>query len=88
MNRTPYLIDFDPEVSDKDLSNDRVLELKNGNKVHIKKQDPYGFWRVSMERGQIPDTLKGEYTSANEAEKAVRHYLMNDHRRTVEAVKQ
>jgi len=70
--------------SDKDLSNDRTLKLDN-NTVHIRKSDPYGFWSISMERGQIPHKLKGHYTSFTEAEKAIMHYL-NEKGREVKEV--
>lgn len=61
-------------TSTKDLSSDRVFNLDN-NKLHIRKSDPYGFWTVSYERGQVPESIGGQYTSPMEAEKAVLTYL-------------
>jgi hypothetical protein len=71
---------------DKDLLLKRSYTLKNGNKVNISKTDPYGFWEVHMEKGQLPDKLKGQYTTPMEAEKAVTSYFNDDWRREIVAV--
>lgn len=46
----------------KDLSSERSVSLDNGNKLFIRKYDPYGFWRISYEHGQLPQKLLGQYT--------------------------
>ena len=68
---------FDLEGSDatRDLGRHRTLALENGNKVHFKCHDPFGFWTVNFDKGQMPDALSGHYTSFEYAEKAVRAYL-------------
>lgn len=65
------------ERSDKDLSLDRTMNLNN-NVVHIRKDGPYGFWFISLEKGNLPVHLKGSYTSFYEAEKAVTLYYVNE----------
>ena len=65
-----YTEDFGPN----DASIDRTIELEN-NVIHVRRSDPYGFWRCSYERGAIPQELKGSYTSYYEAEKAVLAWL-------------
>lgn len=71
------MFDMIDERSDKDLSLDRTMDLGN-NVVHIKKEGPYGFWFISLEKGQLPNQLKGSYTSFLEAEKAVSFYYINE----------
>lgn len=66
------MIDFTDR--DRDLSTDRVYELDN-NKLRYRKTDPYGFWVISFERGQVPEHLRGNYTSAAAAEAAITRYL-------------
>ena len=76
------MFDMIEAKSDKDLSNDRTMKLNN-NMVHVYKQDPYGFWFVKLEKGQIPDKLKGAFTSFYEAEKAVTYYYRDEKGRQV-----
>ena len=76
------LLDHD---SDKDLANIRILDLDNGNKIKVTREDPYGFWYVSYEKGQIPESLKGSYTSFDEAQKAINTYLINKKREVTSA---
>jgi hypothetical protein len=61
--------------SPRDLSKTRTLTLQGGNAINITSTDPFGFWYISWERGQLPEYLRGAYTSASEAEKAVNVYL-------------
>jgi hypothetical protein len=60
---------------DRDLRNKRSIELTNGNKIHFERSDPYGFWKVHYDKGQVPVKLQGQYTSFEQAEMAVRGYL-------------
>jgi hypothetical protein len=45
------------------------------NILHAKRQDPYGFWTIHFERGEIPAELKGSFTSFGEAWKRIEIYL-------------
>lgn len=54
----------------------RKVELEN-NTVHIRCEDPHGFWYVSLEKGQVPDFLKGAYTSFDQALRDVNIWLKN-----------
>lgn len=54
----------------------RTVEIDN-NKVHIKCEDPYGFWYVSLQKGQVPDKLKGAYTTFEKALSDVNLWLRN-----------
>lgn len=40
------------------------------NTVHIRCEDPYGFWKISLEKGQLPEKFKGEYTTLTQAIRA------------------
>jgi hypothetical protein len=63
--------DFD-EV--RDASTDRTFVLDK-NVLHVRREDPYGFWLCKYEKGGVPEELKSAFTSFDEAEKAVRNYL-------------
>lgn len=68
----------------RDLGANRVIELDN-NKLHVQRKDPYGFWEIHFDKGQIPDDLKGRYTSFDEAKKAIDVYL-REKKREIKAV--
>lgn len=59
----------------KDLDGRRSVTLENGNKLIIERTDPYGFWKVHYEKGQIPDKLSGLYTSYDRAMVDVNSYI-------------
>ena len=65
--------DFDFE---EQLVNKRAVTLKNGNTINFVRSDPYGFWTVHYEKGQMPDHLTGQFTSYDRAETAVKAYLL------------
>lgn len=60
--------------SDKDYSRVRTLDFGT-NRIHIECTDPFGFWYIKIERGQLPEKLRGAYTEFDKAEAAVKHYL-------------
>jgi hypothetical protein len=45
------------------------------NILHAKREDPYGFWTIHFERGEVPDFLKGTYTSFSECWKKMAQYI-------------
>lgn len=59
---------------DEELDN-RFVTLENGNKIHIKRTEPHGFWKINYDKGQIPISLQGLYTSYNTALNAVTQYV-------------
>lgn len=52
----------------------KKLELEN-NTLSMKRTDPYGFVKISFAKGQVPEHLRGDYTSFEEARKAIDVYL-------------
>lgn len=54
--------------------NERMVELKTGNKVFLRREDPFGFWYFSYERGKVPADLQGAFTTVSLAERALTHY--------------
>ena len=66
---------FDDFTGDNDITNVREITLDNGNKLFLRRQDPYGFITFGLERGQLPEWMRGHYTSWKEAQKAVQQYL-------------
>lgn len=66
---------LDELVGPNDITSVREIPLDNGNILFLKRNDPYGFFTFSLARGQLPDWIKGQYTSLSEAKKAVQKYL-------------
>ena len=65
--------------SPKDLKKERrvVLESRDENDYKVTQKDtcPYGHWYISRDKGQIPEQLKGAYTSFERALADVKIYL-------------
>ena len=78
-------MDIDDFFGDKDLSNDRKFVLDK-NVLHVRRLDPYGFWKCSYEKGPVPAELSGEYTSFDEARKAIEYYLKSRNKDLKEVV--
>lgn len=55
--------------------NKRTMTIPNGNKIHFERTDPYGFWYVHHDKGTMPDSMTGAYTTYDQAERAVMAYL-------------
>lgn len=54
----------------------RTIELENGNKLNLTAKDPYGLIYLSLEHGQLPDSLKGAaFTDWGQAERAAQTYI-------------
>lgn len=64
-------------LGDKDLSRHRIVELDNGNKVHLERRDPYGFIHAWLDKGAWPvsSALNGVFTSWERAYNAVDRYV-------------
>lgn len=52
----------------------RVFELDNGNKLIAIQSDPYGFWRLHLEHGQLPERFQGDYSYWDAVVKDVERY--------------
>jgi len=62
------------QLGDKDLSKTRVFDLENGNKLIAKQTDPYGFWRLHLEKGELPKWLDQDFNEWGQVLKAVDRY--------------
>lgn len=83
MNRqTAYSSDYFDET--RDTPRTRTILLDNGNKLHVTASDPYGLFTIHFDKGQIPESLSGQYTSYDEAMKAIKVYLQNKKKEIVE----
>jgi hypothetical protein len=59
-----------------DQSNHRVYDLENGNKLHLKRVDPYGFVYLSLDKGQLPAGYADvAYTDWHNARVAAEKYI-------------
>lgn len=65
------------EIEDQgpnDISSVREIQLETGNILFLKRTDPFGFFKFSLNRGALPEWMKGDYTSLSEAHKAIQQY--------------
>lgn len=65
------------QEGDKDLSRHRIVELDNGNSIHLERRDPYGFIHCWLASGTFPEKspLNGVFTSWDRAFTAVDGYI-------------
>lgn len=61
----------------------KEIILKDG-KYNLTRLNPYGFIKISAERGQVPESLQGSYTTYDQAEVALRAYLGSKGREIIE----
>lgn len=59
----------------EDLTNRRSVTIGD-NKLNFTRTDPYGFWIISYEKGQLPRELTGVYTSFQNALKEAQSYIV------------
>ncbi len=78
-------MDIDDFFGDKDLSTDRKFVLDK-NVLHVRRTDPYGFWNCRYEKGDVPEELKGSFTSFDEAKRAVENYLQKNKKELKELI--
>lgn len=58
------------------VTSQKTYDLEGGNKIHAKRLDPYGMIHLNGDRGPLPETLMGAFTSYDEAERAINAYLV------------
>lgn len=63
----------------RDLPKIYEIKLKN-NSVRIEKFGPYGHYRVSYDKGNTPNALRGSFLTLADAKQAIRNYLQFDGR--------
>lgn len=72
-----------------ELSNSVIDEQKleiEGSVYWIKASNPHGFYALSIEKGRLPDNLKGKYTSKRGAEMDLRGYLADKNKSQIPAI--
>ncbi len=62
----------DYEQSEDNL---RFWYLSNGNCLRATKSDPYGFWKLSLQQGQMDSAYAGDYSMWTELLEAITKYL-------------
>lgn len=67
----------DPDPN-KDLGRKRTLKTETCI-ITFECRDPYGFWKISTDKGTLPVYLRGEYTTFASALRDVNRYV-NDQR--------
>lgn len=44
---------------------------------NIVRDTIFPFWRIRMDKGQVPPALSGQFTSRSKAEEVVNHFIAN-----------
>lgn len=65
---------MDPFSLQPDLETTKVIEMDK-NKMYIKRVGAHGFWRLNLDKGQLPDHMLGDYTSADRAIEAAKLWI-------------
>lgn len=66
----------------------RLFELENGNKLWAVQSDPYGFWALHLDKGQLPEKFQGQYSTWDAVKKDVERYQTLRNLAVVEVVSQ
>lgn len=75
------MTNFDPNTTSR-----RIYDLEGGNKLHCERKNPYGFISIHQDKGAVPPQLSGDYTSYDEADKAIRVYLNEKQKAVLEVI--
>jgi hypothetical protein len=67
-------VDF-ADFNGNDQANHRVYQLENGNKLHLKRTDPYGFIYLNLDKGMMPAAYTGAYSDWSQARLAAEKYI-------------
>lgn len=70
--------DSDTTDPSRDLPNIREVHLDNGRTFKMKRINPYGFVVFEWDRGPVPHELSGQYTSFDNARKALTLWINNN----------
>jgi sulfur relay (sulfurtransferase) complex TusBCD TusD component (DsrE family) len=52
------------------VSEDKVVYLSTGGVLHFRKDPRFGRWSIKPDAGQVPESLRGSYTTYQEAYRA------------------
>ena len=61
---------------DKDMPEERRIKWTEKNDLIAYQEPVRGYWVLKTEIGQLPEDLKGSYTSFKNAEEGVKAYLL------------
>jgi hypothetical protein len=73
------------EVGPDDIPDDRIITLSNGNKLHVVRGGRWGHFTIHYDKGQVPETLKGTYTTFEAAMLAITTYLTSKNKEIKDA---
>lgn len=69
---------IDHHDPDRDFPfNHGELHVVGGQKIHMKKSGPFGHWFLNLDKGTLPDSYTGAYTSYQKAYEAALLYAKN-----------
>lgn len=64
----------DPE---RDHPRERIIEVPEGAPFILEHYGPHSFWFVRRKHGQVPEKLKGAFTTIQQARLAVDMYIQS-----------
>jgi hypothetical protein len=67
------MYDFNDIDKQRDLAKNRPVTLEDGTKLFVrqKESNPWGLWTIHPEKGKAPKMLDGQFTTFNDAYKAI-----------------
>lgn len=74
----------DPAQDPAEYSKHFILD--DGLKIDAIKKNPYGFWSFKYKSGALPEDLKGQYTSFDMLQKALKSYVIETKRKIVQVL--
>ncbi len=79
---------YDEDHQDPTRDYSRVIEFKfEGNILRAKRTDPFGFFKFSLDKGQLPKEYQGFYTDPFEVEKAATAYFQERGKQVTEVLR-
>jgi hypothetical protein len=65
---------YDDHVQENNMGRIRTIKTETCI-ITFKRTDPYGFWYISLDKGQLPENLRGAYSTFDKAFKDIDRYI-------------
>lgn len=65
---------YDDEMVSNNMGKERTIKTETCI-IKVTCKDPYGFWFISLDKGQIPEWLRGAYSTFDKAFADINKYI-------------
>ena len=72
--------------SEKDLPNQKNYTIFD-KEYMAHRTDPYGFWHLTTDKGEVPEVLGGQFTSTIEIDRAITNYIADENHKKAQTSK-